>query len=85
MIYRQQGQTVMVISEARGRHGLPPLEAYEWAQPVALVTSGVGKKGGHCNQAQYAVALTPLGIHPPHSFCHKMLWAVPRHLVTVPP
>ena len=43
-IYRWQGQTTAVISEARGRHGLPPLVACEWAPPSTPVTSGVGKK-----------------------------------------
>ena len=33
-----------VISEARGRGGLPPLGAYEWAPPVTPITSGVAKK-----------------------------------------
>ena len=33
-----------VISEARGRCGLPPQGACAWTPPVALVTSGVGKK-----------------------------------------
>lgn len=44
-IYTWQGQTVEVISEARGRHGLTPLGACEWAPPVTPGTSGVGKKG----------------------------------------
>ena len=44
MIYRWQGQTAMVISEARGRHGFPPLEAYEWAHPVIPINSGIVKK-----------------------------------------
>ena len=44
VIYRWQGQTTAVISEARGKHSLPPLGACEWAPLVALVTSGVGKK-----------------------------------------
>ena len=30
--------------QGQGRHGLPPLGACEWAQPAALVTSGVSKK-----------------------------------------
>ena len=30
---------------------------------------------GHCNQAPYAVALTPLGTHPPSScHCHSGQW-----------
>ena len=41
MIYRWQGQTTLVISEARGRHGLTPLGFCAWAPPVAPVTSGV--------------------------------------------
>ena len=42
------------------------------------------KKKGHCNQAPYTVALTPLRTHPPCN-CHcQMLWVTPRHLVTVP-
>ena len=44
MIYRWQGQTVAVVSEARGKRGLPPLGTCEWAQPATPVTSGVGKK-----------------------------------------
>ena len=44
MIYRWQGQTMAVVSEARGINGLPPLEACEWAPPATPVTSGVGKK-----------------------------------------
>ena len=44
MIYRWQGQTLVVVSEARRRHGLPPLRACEWAPPVTPVTSGVAKK-----------------------------------------
>ena len=43
-IYRWQGQTVAVVSEARGSWGLPPLEACEWVPPETPVTSGVGKK-----------------------------------------
>ena len=43
--YRWQGQTMVVISEAKGRHGSPPLGACEWAPPTTPVTSGVGKKG----------------------------------------
>ena len=43
MIYRQQGQTAAVFSEAEGRHGLLPFWACEWALPLAPVTSGVGK------------------------------------------
>ena len=35
VIYRQQGQTVAVTLEARGRHGLLPLGACECAPPVA--------------------------------------------------
>ena len=34
----------MVISEARGRRGLPLLGSCEWALPVTPVTSGIGKK-----------------------------------------
>ena len=44
MIYGWQGQTAAVTLEARGRRGLPPLGACEWAPPVTPVTSGVGKK-----------------------------------------
>ncbi len=44
VIYRQQERTMVVVLEARGRHGLPPLGACEWALPTAPVTSGVGKK-----------------------------------------
>ena len=50
MIYRWQGQTAVVVSEARevsearGRTGLPPLSACEWAPPATPVTSRVGKK-----------------------------------------
>ena len=44
MIYKWQGLTMVIISEARGRHNLSPLGACEWALPVALVTSGVDKK-----------------------------------------
>ena len=44
MIYRWQGQTVAVLSEARGRRGLPPLGACEEAPPVTPVTPGVAKK-----------------------------------------
>ena len=71
MIYIWQEQTLAVISEARGRRGLPPLGACVWAPPATPVTSVVGKKENrwHCNQAPYAVALTPLGTHP-HSTCH---------------
>ena len=43
-IYRQQGWTVVVISEARGRRDLPALGACEWAPPAVTVTSGVSKK-----------------------------------------
>ena len=41
-MYRWQGQTMAVASEARGRRGLPPLGACEWAPPEAPVTSGIG-------------------------------------------
>ena len=44
MIYRWQGKTAAVISEARGKHGLAPLGACEWAPPATPVTSGIGKK-----------------------------------------
>ena len=45
VLYRQQGRTVAVTLEARGRHGLLPLGACECAPPVAPpVTSGVSKK-----------------------------------------
>ena len=43
-IYRWQGQTAVVVSEARGRHGLPPLGACEWAPPATPITSGAGKE-----------------------------------------
>ena len=36
--------TVAVVWEARGRHDLPPLGAYERAPPGAPVTSGLAKK-----------------------------------------
>ena len=70
-IYRWQGQTAVIISEARGRCGLPPLGACEWAPPATQSPQGLAKKKkrGHCNQAPYAVALTPVGTHPPCS-CH---------------
>ena len=61
VIYRWQGQTTAVFSQARGRRGLPPLGACEWAPPAAPVTSGVGKIRGHCNQATHVIALTPPG------------------------
>ena len=35
---------MVVVLEARGSHGLPPLGACEWALPTAPVTSGVGEK-----------------------------------------
>ena len=35
---------MMVVLEARGRHGLSTLGACEWAPPAAPVTSGVGKR-----------------------------------------
>ena len=77
--------------EARGRHGLAPLGACEWAPPVAPITSGVSKKKkkkkkkgkkkrGHCNQAPHVIALRSLGTHSAFS-CHwKTLWAVPQTL-----
>ena len=84
------GTDLVVISEARGRHGLPPLGNCEWAPPAAQITSRVSKKKkkkkkrGHCNQAPYIVALIPLETHPPCS-CHcQMLWAASRCLITVP-
>ena len=86
MIHRWQGQTAAVVSEARGRHGLPPLGACEWAPPSTPVTSGVAKeeKRGHCNQVSYAVALTPLGTYPTLQLDGQTLWVTPRHLVTIP-
>ena len=52
-------------------------------QPLSPQGLAKKKKKRHCNQAPYAVALTALETHPPCS-CHcQMLWAVPRHLVTV--
>ena len=59
MIYRWQGQTAVVVSEARGRHGLPPLGACEWAPPATPVTSGVGKK-------EKKRALQPSTVHCSH-------------------
>ena len=44
MICKQQGQTVVVVSEARERLCLPPLGACEWAPSAAPVTSGVSRK-----------------------------------------
>ena len=39
---------------------------------------GLAKRRGHCTQAPYTFALTPLGTHLPCS-CHcQMLWAAPR-------
>ena len=82
MLYRGQGQTVAVVSEARGRRGLPPLMACECTPPVTPVTTGVGKKEGTATK-HHAVALTPLGTYLACS-CHcQMLWAAPRHLITV--
>ena len=43
-IHRWQGQTAAVVSEDRGRRGLPSLGTCEWAPPVTPVTSGVAKK-----------------------------------------
>ena len=43
MIHRWQGQTAVVVSETRGRHGLPLLGCYEWAPPVPPLTSWVAK------------------------------------------
>ena len=80
------GTDCRVLSEAKGRHGLPPLGAYEWIPPLTPFTSGAGKKEkrGHCNQAPYTVTLTPLETQLPCSCYCQMLWGVPRHLVTVP-
>lgn len=44
VICRQQERTTVVVLEARGRYGLPPLGACEWAPPAVPVTSGVSKK-----------------------------------------
>ena len=44
MIYKWQGQTMAIISEARGRHGLSPLGASEWDPPETLATSGFDNK-----------------------------------------
>ena len=44
MTYRWQGETTVVVLDARERHGLPPLGADEWPPPAAPVTSGVSKK-----------------------------------------
>ena len=89
MIYRWQGQTVAVVSEARGRHGLPPWGTCEWAPPVTPNTTSVVEKEkknntGHCNYVPYTVAHTLLGTYLPCSCYCQMLWAVPRHLVNVP-
>ena len=46
MIYSWQGQTTAVVSEARGRHGFPPMGVCEWAPTLTLVISGDGKKEG---------------------------------------
>ena len=35
---------MVVVSEARGMSGLPPLGACEWAPPAIPITLGVGKK-----------------------------------------
>ena len=53
-IYRQQGWTMVVISEARRRHGLPPLGARGPSHHRSLQK----KKGGHCNQETHVIALT---------------------------
>ena len=72
------GTDLVVISEARGRHGLPPLGTCEWAPPAALVTSGVSKKKRALQPSK-----TPLGTHPP-CCCHcQKLWEVLRCLITV--
>ena len=44
LLHDLQGTDPTFVLEARGRHGLPPLGAYEWAPPVTPVTSGVPKK-----------------------------------------
>jgi len=52
MLQGRRGQTTAVISETRGRHGLPPPGVCEQPPTVAPVTSEVGKKEGtateHC-------------------------------------
>ena len=68
-IYRQQGQASAVASEAREKHGLPPLGTCEWAPPA--VTSGVGKKKR---------ALHPSTIH----FCSHSPGNTPALLLPMP-
>ena len=51
-IWRWQGQTIEVISETGGKHGLPPLGVCEQAPPAAPATTEVSKKEGtatECN------------------------------------
>ena len=72
------------VAEFRERCGLPPLGACKWAPPVASVTSGVGKKTKRAVQPSTTRCCSTLGTHQPCS-CHcQTLWAVPRHLITVP-
>ena len=44
MIYRKKEQTKAVISETRGKHGLPLIEVCEQVPPATPVTSEVSKK-----------------------------------------
>ena len=59
-IYRWQGQTVVVISEKRGRCGFPPLGTCEWAPPATPVISGVGKRKKEGTATKHHTLLTSL-------------------------
>lgn len=57
---QQQGWTVVVILEARGRQGLPPMGAFEWVPPGTTVSSRVSKK----NKEGMATEHHPLLLSP---------------------
>ena len=68
-LWRWWGQTTAVISETRGRCGLPPLVGLRISSTCGPSHLRSWQKRGHQNRAPHMVALTPLGTRLPCS-CH---------------
>ena len=59
MVYRQQGQTLTVISDSSGERGQPPLGVHEQAPPVVPVTSEVNTEEGTATKHNLLLLLLP--------------------------
>ena len=64
MVYRQQGQTTVVISDARGGQGPPPQGVREQAPPEGPVTSEVSKEEGTATKLHSLLSLPWECTHP---------------------